>query len=357
MSRGDRRVPATVVRPAGARDHPLPSWIVLHGMTRPGRRHAQLRRFVRALATTRAVVVVPEIPEWIGLELSPGVTLPTVQGALRLLRTLPEAEPGRTALAGFSFGSPQAILSAADPSVRNDLAGAVGFGGYCDLERTVRFQLTGVHEWAGTLHRIRPDPYGRWIVGANFLTGVPEYEQAEDVARALWTLAAEAGDRQVSALDPSLNLRAEELRKTLPTSSRPVFDCFAPPGGEDPEPEAVEELVAGLSEAGRRSSRLLDPADQLETVDRQVHILHGRGDRLIPYTEALRMEKRLGRESEAKGERKGVWERGTGVHCTITALFAHSQGEGLPPLGQLLREGVAFAGALNGVLGAPDMVR
>lgn len=340
-------MPATVVAPTGVGRRPIPSWVVLHGMTRPGRRHTQLRRFVRALAATRAVVVVPEIPEWIRLNLAADVTLPTIQAALQFLRTMPEAERGRTALVGFSFGSPQAILAGMDPSVRAEIAGVVGFGGYCDLERTVRFQLTGVHEWDGTLYRVEPDPYGRWIVGANFLCEIPGYEDAGDVARALWTLAAEAGDRQVPARGPLLARRARRLRESLPSDLRPVFDAFAPPGGTEPEPEEVEDLVIGLSEAGRRASPLLDPMESLEDVGGSVHLLHGRGDRLIPHTEALRMKKWLGRK--AAGE-----QRPDGVRCTVTGLFAHSREDERPPMGELLLEALRFGKALAGVLGATE---
>lgn len=338
-------VPVTVVLPRSRRRGPLPSWIVLHGMTRPGRRHSQLQRFVKALVASRAVVVVPEVPEWIRLDLSPDVTLPTVRGSLDLLAAMPEAEPGRTALVGFSFGSPQAILAGADPSVRGRVAGVVGFGGYCDLERTLRFQLTGVHEWDGTRFRTAPDPYGRWIVGSNFLPLLPDRGSGSGrrVAEALWSLAAEAGDRQIPARDPSLGRRAAELRRGLPGTDRALFDLFAHPGGRDPEPDDVAELVAELAGVARKTSPLMDPGDGLGKVTLPVHLLHGRHDRLIPFTEALRMERRLGPSSRTR--------------CTVTGLFTHSRGDPVRAPARLLREGAAFMSALAGILDAPEARR
>jgi len=337
MSRDGRRIPATVLVPKG-RGAPFPSWIVLHGMTRRGRNHAQLGRFIRALTASRAVVVVPEVPEWIDLDLDPEVTVPTVRGALDLLRSLPEASE-RVALVGFSFGSPQAILATEHPHLAGELSGAVGFGGYCDLERTVRFQFTGVHEWEGLVRRAPPDPYGRWIVGANFLPAIPGYETANGVADALMALAREAGDREIPARHPTMANQARVWRSRLSPSERGLFDLFAPPDGVDPDPEAVRDLVTGLVRAARDRHPLLEPAERLGAVRHPVHVLHGRGDPLIPYTEALRLQREL---------------TATKVRCTITRLFAHSTRAGPPPLTTLVGEVSAFLASLDRVLGMPE---
>src|SRR5688572_30659204 len=80
LDRGDRVVPATVYRPAAAPKRPS-AWIAFHGATVPGRAHAQLVRFARAVAHAGGVVVVPEVPEWAALQLAPGMTVPTVRAA------------------------------------------------------------------------------------------------------------------------------------------------------------------------------------------------------------------------------------------------------------------------------------
>ena len=85
LDRGDRQVPASVIVPRGT-NRRLPGWIVLHGITRPGRFHPNLLRFVRALASSGLAVLVPQVPEWRDLRLAPEVTLPTLRGALEGLR-------------------------------------------------------------------------------------------------------------------------------------------------------------------------------------------------------------------------------------------------------------------------------
>ena len=328
-------VRARLVLPAGL-PAPYPAWILLHGVTRPGFDHPQLVRFSRALATSGAAVVIPEVAEWKDLRLAPEAALPTIVHAIRLLQGVPEVEDDRYGLMGFSFGGPHALVTAAHEEVAHHLAGVVSFGGYCDLERTVRFQLTGRHEWGGRVHRVRPDPYGRWIVGANFLTSAPGYGDAVDVAQALWELAAHAAEKRAPAWSPRYDVLKEGLRRGVAPARRELFDLFAPASGRDADEEAAEALIGPLIEGGRRVAPLAEPAPFLGRIRHPVELLHGRGDRLIPYTESLRMQRSLPRDARA--------------HVTVTRLFAHSTGERFPIL-RGASEGLMFFRALKRILG------
>ncbi len=332
-------LPATLLRPMGGRAA-LPAWVVLHGITRPGRAHPTLLRFARALAGSGSAVLIPEVPEWVDLRLAPHRTLPTVLSALDALETLPGVRPAPAGLVGFSFGAPQAFLAAADPRVANRVGVVAGFGGYCDLERTLRFQITGEHEWRGEMRRLRPDPYGRWIVAANYLTRVPGFEDAGAVTGALHRLAARAGEARVQAWDPSYDALKDELAEALSPDEGELFRYFAPPSADDPRPAdpRAEEWVARLGAAARRVDPLVDAAARLDAIPVPVHILHGRADTLIPFTESLRMAERL--EGRAR------------VSTTVTGLFAHSGEHGGGGLGPRLRERVTFVRALGRLLRA-----
>ena len=154
----------------------------MHGITRPGRSHPQLVRFTRALAATGAAVLVPDVPEWRKLDLAPTLTRPTILRAIQAFDGMSDVRTEGYGLIGFSFGAPHTIAAMADPAIRDRVLGAIGFGGYCHLESTINFMFTGEHEYGGQSHTLRPDPYGRWIVAANYLTSVPGYEDAGDVA-------------------------------------------------------------------------------------------------------------------------------------------------------------------------------
>jgi pimeloyl-ACP methyl ester carboxylesterase len=295
-------------------------------------------RFTRALAESGVAVLVPEVPEWRDLDLAPQLTTPSVLAGLRVLERLGGlVAADRVGLLGFSFGAPQALVTSADPALRGRLAGVVGFGGYCDLERTLVFQFTGRHEWKGERYLLRPDPYGRWIVGANFLTSVPGYEDAGEVARGLGRLATAAGDVGVVAWDPLFDADKEAIRATLAPGRRPLFDLFAPPSDRDPDGGRGEEMARLLAAAARRRQPTVEPGPFLRDVPCPVHLLHGRQDRLIPFSEMLRLADALP---------PGVLAR-----STVTRLFAHSSQDPLPGWRESVREATEFVKALSGILG------
>jgi len=335
--RGER-FPATLYAPKrGGRRRP--SWIVLHGITRPGRRHPALTRFARALASSGTLAVVPEIEAWTELRLAPERTVPAVRAALGVLEEETGEERPLPGLVGFSFGAPQVVLAALHPDLRGRLAGVAGFGGYCDLHRTVTFHFTGEHAWEGKSYHRRPDPYGRWVIGANYLTGIPGHEDAGDVARALWRLAALAGERQIESWDPRFDPVKGQLREGVAAPRRGLFDLFAPPADQEPDRAAAEALVPELVQACREASDLMDPLPHLEVPPCPVRLVHGRSDHLVPFTETLRLER--------------AFPGGSDVEATITGLFAHSGESPLRAGFETMREGAVFVGALGTVLGLP----
>jgi dienelactone hydrolase len=335
--RGSEQLPATVYRPAsGPRD--LPGWVVLHGLTRPGRAHPSLKRFARAVASAGNVVLVPEIPEWRDLHVAPDITIDTIRQAVRALQQRDDVKHEHVGLFGFSFGATQALVAAADEETAALLSGVACWGGYYDLLRLFRFGLTGLHEIDGTSYHTEPDPYGTWIMAGNYLPRVPGYENTAVVARALHDLALEAGERGVYAWDPMFDASKLRLRATLPAEHHELFDLLAPQTTEPrTENGLVLQLAEELADTALSIDPLLDPQPFLGDVRVPILFAHGRDDRLIPFTETIR----LGRAVPAERIRS----------LTITALFQHSGGtqRGLGTIG-VAREGARFAMLLRRVL-------
>jgi pimeloyl-ACP methyl ester carboxylesterase len=336
IDRCGRTVPATLLLPRGSRP-PLPGWIALGGVSRMGRRHPQLVRFARALASSGAAVLVPEIPEWRRLRLAPLAVAPTIRGCIERLRSRPDVAHAQYGLIGFSFGAPQVAIAAARGDLGDEVGGIVLFGGYCSLERTMTCQLTGEHEWEGDEYRLSPDPFGGWVVGSNHLTQIPGYEDARDVAASLFQLAKAASGQRISAWDPRHDALIGELRQSLPSRRQRLFDVFATPSQESsPEPEESRHIAGLLAEACRRTEPLLDPATELAKVGLPTQLIHGRGDRLIPFTEALRLERSL-----PPTARRGL---------TVTGMFNHSADSAPPGLVDRARESLKMFGAIRGMV-------
>lgn len=333
VERGNESVPATLVLPKEAPEK-LPGWIAIGGVSRRGRFHPQLSRFAEALASSGAAVLVPEIPEWTRLNVSPRVVAPTIRACVDRLESLPGVIPGRYGGIGFSFGAPSVAAAASLPEIREYMAGIVLFGGYCSLERTLNCQLTGQHEWSGVDYSLSPDPYGRWVVASNHLTDVPGHEDAGDVAAALRQLAAAASDQRISAWEPHHDQMISDLREALPSRRRSLFDCFATASdAARPAIDRCSEIATKLTEACRRVEPLLDPVVNLREVCVPTQVIHGHGDRLVPFTEGLRLMEELPSDCQ-----RGV---------TVTKMFAHSADHAPPSPVMRARESVKLFGALR----------
>lgn len=290
-------------------DGPLPAWLLLHGAAVQGPDHPALMRFAAALAYSGSVVLIPEISGWSRLDLNPEHADGPVARALEYLAGNPGVLPGGVVLAGFSFGCPQVIRIAADLAGAGHIRGVVGFGGYCDLSTAVRFGLAGEYVWRGRTCRAQPDPYGRWVLGGNYLE--------PPVSDALLKLAALAGARGVMAWEPYYDDAKEALARAMPPDGRRLFRVFAPPASAEPEPEEAARAAASLARAAHSAHPLLVlPRSFDGGALPPVHLLHGRGDPLVPFTETLALERRL---LEA-----GV----PGVATTVTGLIAHARESG-----------------------------
>lgn len=336
LDRDGVQVPATLVRPRRTMER-VPAWVVMHGVTRPGRAHQQLVRFTRAVASAGLAAIVPEVPEWRALRLAPDLSRPTVAAAIAGLRDTGIVRDEPVGVIGFSFGAPHAIAVGGDPILSDLVGGVCGFGGYCGLESTFRFMMTGRHEWRGERYVHRPDPYGRWIVGANYLTAVPEYQDAVDVADALRALATHVGDLGAPSWDPANDAAILEVRAEVHESRRDLFDAFAPTSEASP---AAHEDAAGLAEdlahAARQLHPQLDPTPALAEVHVPTHLLHGRMDHLIPFTETFRLNEAL---------------TSVQARLTITRIFGHSAQDRFP-LARALSEIPRFLKALDGLMRA-----
>jgi dienelactone hydrolase len=243
---------------------PRSALVLVHGLSRDGRKHPELTRLARLLAGREIAVLVPHFAGMAAFTLSGRETL-EVSAALAHARGL--GVP--VGVAGFSFGAGPALLAAASaPDVR-----VVGsFGGYADLRHVIRYVTTGVHELDGRRYVQTPEPYNRWKLLALLAGFVKDPAERVDLQAVVARRLRDPSD-DTSALETRLGPTAtamlalararddvEVARRlaALPTGARDALDALSP-----------------LPAAGRLNARLL--------------IAHGAADASIPFTESLRL--------------------------------------------------------------------
>lgn len=329
-------VPATLLLPPGGTP-PFPGWVTLHGITRPGRSHPTLLRFVRALAYSGSAVLLPEIQEWTELDLAPKSAGQVLEGAVLTLAGREEVDGARVGAIGFSFGAPQVLLAASHPELSRHLKAVVGFGSYAELEATLRFMFFGEHELNGTRFKVDPDPYGRWVVAGNYLTRAPGYEDSADVAEALLRLARAAGDQQVGAWEDVYEALKDELALEVEPARHSLFRALAASGAVTDSEASLEGLVHGLARTATRISPILDFRSRLEDLAVPVRLIHGRQDRLIPFSETVKLAQSLPPSADSK--------------VFLTGMFSHSQPDSARARLGEMRERVWFIYLMAEILG------
>jgi pimeloyl-ACP methyl ester carboxylesterase len=260
-----RRIPADLYRPA----KPRAALLIVHGLSRAGRRHPDLVRLARLLGQHGQLVLVPELEGLVQFALT-GTEVEDIGAALRDLAARGHA----VGIAGFSFGAGPALLAAADaPEVR--IVGS--FGGYADLANVIAYVTTGVHSFHGKRYAQRQEEYNRWKLLA-LLAAILETEPDRR------TLSAVATRRLA---DPASDTR--ELEAQLGRDGRAVLRLT-----RNRDEHSVAALLVALSPGARRMLERLSPLAVVPRLRGRLLIAHGEADDSIPFTESLRLAETAG---------------------------------------------------------------
>jgi len=260
-----RRIPADLYRPAKARG----ALLLIHGLSRAGRRHTELVRLARLLARHGELVLVPEFAGLVVFRLG-GTEIDEILDALRYLTELSDA----VGIVGFSFGAGPALLAAAEvTSLR--LVGS--FGGYADLQNVITYVTTGVHTFGGRRYAQRQEEYNRWKLLA-LLVGLVDSERDREILGAI-------AERRLE--NPAAD--TGELGVKLGREGRAVLSLVL-----NREEGGVARRLADLSPRARAVLASLSPLAVVPRLRGRVLIAHGAADDSIPFTESLRLAEAAG---------------------------------------------------------------
>jgi len=257
--------------------------LLVHGLSRAGRRQPDLVRLARLLGAHGLIVVVPQFEGLTAFRLS-GREVDDVRAALAYTTTLGKPP----AIAGFSFGAGPALLAAASFP---DLRVAASFGGYADLTHVIAYVTTGAHSFAEHRYVRKQEEYNRWKLLAllvAFVQQEPDRQRLDEIAR-----------RKLA--NPGDDTRQTEA--TLGAEGQAVL-ALALNRRED----AVPRLLAGLPTGAREALGRLSPLRAVSRIHARLLIAHGTDDDSIPFTESLRL-------AAAAGPR---------VHLALFRTFHHT---------------------------------
>ena len=265
LAAGDHEVLADLYPAA----RPRAALLLVHGLSREGRRHPELARLARLLARHGQTVLVPQFAGLAAFRLS-GREVVEIRAGLEHLT----ARHARVGIAGFSFGAGPALLAAAEAP---GLALVASFGGYADLARVIAYLGTGVHAHGNRRYADTPEPYNRWkllALLAGFVDDGHDRARLEGLAR-----------RKLE--DPGAAMGGLEM--SLGPEGQAVLALVL-----NGRPEQVDGLLARLSPRAREALEGLSPERVAGRLPGRVLIAHGAGDVSIPFTESLRLAEAAG---------------------------------------------------------------
>jgi fermentation-respiration switch protein FrsA (DUF1100 family) len=225
----DLYVSPSLLRPSGL--------VLVHGITPRGKADPQLRTAAELLARAGWAVAVPTIDGLTALRLRPD-DAGTVTGAARALL----AQGYRpVAMLGISLGAAPTLSAAGEPELAPSLSAVLTLGGYASSRELLRYTLTGAYAFG--------DARGRRPVDED---GIARFARAN----------ADLVER----------------------GSRSLVD--------NRDPDKVDRLIDALPEDTRQLLDALSPELDLPRIRVPLFLIHGRGDRTVPFTESLRLDRR-----------------------------------------------------------------
>ena len=259
------RLQVDLYRPA----RPRGALLLIHGLSRAGRRQPDLARLAHLLASHGVLVVVPQFEGLAAFRLT-GREVDQVRAALDYVATL-STSPG---IAGFSFGAGPALLAAADvPNLR-----VVGsFGGYAELTHVIGFVTTGAHGFRDERYVQPQEQYNRWKLLAllvGFLQDQDDRRRLDAIARRKLAYPGDDTREIEASLGPDGRAMLAVVRNT--------------------REDAVAPLLAALPEGARDALRRLSPLAAVPRIHARLLVAHGMGDDSIPFTESLRLAEAAG---------------------------------------------------------------
>ena len=282
--------------------------LLVSGLHPAGIDEPRLVDLARKLAEANLTVVTPAIPELARFDITPLLTDRVEDAAVWLVAESGLAPGGRIGLMGVSFSGGLAIVAAGRPSLRDRLRYVLSFGGHDELSNVMEYFCTG--RAPGVIGDMPPPhDYGLAVVLLNVAGHLVPPEQVgpltDGVRRFLRASYLDTLDK------PEANREFAALRELAARLPRPAATLLGYVNDRD-----VSHLGPLLSPyvGSYADEPALSPA-RSPLPSAPVFLLHGRGDTVIPASEARSLANRLR-------------AAGTPTRLLVSGLISHADADG-----------------------------
>ncbi|MDX2456569.1 MAG: alpha/beta fold hydrolase, partial [Gammaproteobacteria bacterium] len=274
MTGGEAHAADLYQSPQGARA----GIVLVPGVAARGRRDTRVVAIANTLARLDFTVLVPDMPGVRRYRMRTS-DVREVADTFEWLASRPAlAPPGHIGIAGFSYGVGPVLLAALQPDIRERVRFVLAVGGYYSLKNVVTYLTTGYY---------RVDqPAGTAASATNHLSPHPYSEAA--FIRSNLDLLERPVDRgffrdYASHITGNRMDEDEPVPAYLAPDAQAFYDLLS-----NHLPAQVPALLDKLSPRMRTELEGINPAaHELSRLRADVILLHGRGDKLIPFTESI----------------------------------------------------------------------
>jgi len=256
---------------------PTGTVVVLHGATPTADNHPGILMIARVLAGVGYRVLVPQVPPLKRLQITDESSA-WLRGFQQWMASQTSINGAPVAWVAMSFGGTLLLRTTLSEAFQeNPPCAIMTYGSFCNLETTYDYLLSGKMMTPQGEEYLEPHEWGKIVVFLNYLARIDAGYDTSEIQRILRKY--EYDDEKGAH---------EELQK-LRGRDREICNAIVH-SKSTPELERLLELIR---EVAADDIIALSPTSWGHQVKTKVFVMHGVEDSMVPYTEALALEKTL----------------------------------------------------------------
>lgn len=282
------------------------SVLLVPGVHSMGIAEPRLTALAQDLAASGIAVMTMALPDLTHYQIT-ARSADVIEDAVAWMTRQPELAPdGRVGVVGISFAGGLSIVAAGRPSIRDNVAYVVSFGGHGDLGRVLHYLATGEAVKAPGIQTTPPHDYGVAVILYAAADRMVPPEQVTPLRDGIGTFLLAS---QLTLVDMdqanATFAKAREMVKTLPEPSATYLTYV-----NDRNVKALGPILD--PHLGLEADPAASPEHAPSVPAAPVFLLHGDGDAVIPTAESAVLADYLR-------------SKGVDVHLLISHIITHAE--------------------------------